>query len=180
MIYICMANGTEEIEALTPADVLRRAGFSVRTIGINGKTVTGSHNIPLVCDCTPEQAPVEDMDMIVLPGGMPGTRELDASPHVRRYVEYALEHDKWIAAICAAPVILGHMGILRGRRAVCFPGFENELEGAKLQDAYVCTDGKIITGRGMGAALPFSLKLLECLSDEATAAAMAKNLQCSR
>lgn len=178
MIYVFMADGTEEIEALTPVDVLRRGGLEVRTVGIGGKTVTGSHQIPLVCDLTPQEVDMQKIEMLVLPGGMPGTNVLDASPDVQRFLDFAQENGRWIAAICAAPSILGRRGMLRGRKAVCFPGFEKELAGAEVCNQPVCMDGKLITGKGMGAALPFALKLLEALTDKDTAQAMAETLQC--
>lgn len=178
MIYVFMADGTEEIEALTPVDVLRRGGLEVRTVGIGGKTVTGSHQIPLVCDLTPQEVDMQKIEMLVLPGGMPGTNVLDASPDVQRFLDFAQENSRWIAAICAAPSILGRRGMLRGRKAVCFPGFEKELAGAEVCNQPVCMDGKLITGKGMGAALPFALKLLEVLTDKDTAQSMAETLQC--
>lgn len=179
MIYVFLANGCEEIEALTPVDILRRAERDVRTVGVGGKTVTGSHGIPIVCDLTEDEVIPGEMEMVILPGGMPGTLNLEKSEIVRSVVKYAAETGKWVAAICAAPSILGHMGLLKGRSAACFPGFEDQL-GAKAYEGPVCVDGKFVTARGMGVSVEFSLKLVELLTDAARAKKLASSLQCIR
>ncbi len=178
MIYIFLADGCEEIEALTPVDVLRRAGCEVKTVGVGGKTITGAHQIPITCDMTETEVTYSGMEMVVLPGGMPGTRNLEASQTVLSAVKYAAENGIWVAAICAAPSILGHMGLLKGRHATCFPGFEGELTEAKVTGERVCADGKWITARGMGVALEFSLKLAEVLRGMETAQKLSESLQC--
>jgi len=180
MIYIFLADGCEEIEALTPVDVLRRAGCEVKTVGVGGKTITGAHQIPITCDMTEAEVTYQGLEMVVLPGGMPGTRNLEASQTVLSAVKYAAENGIWVAAICAAPSVLGHMGFLKGRKATCFPGFEGELAGAKVTGEPVCTDGKWITARGMGVALEFSLKLAEVLQGLETAQKLSESLQCPR
>lgn len=168
MVYLLLADGFEETEALLPLDILRRGGVEVRTVGITGKTVTGSHGIPVVADLLPADinAPT---DMVILPGGIPGATNLDASDEVDKLLSAAAEGGKRLAAICAAPLVLGHRGLLKGRRAVCFPGFEKELEGATLVSERVVTDGNITTAVGMGAAAEFGFALLTLLKGRETA-----------
>ncbi len=178
MIYIFLAEGFEEIEALTPVDILRRAGQQVCTVGVGGgKIIRGSHGIGVECDLSDAEISPEKMDMIILPGGMPGTLNLEKSPVVQEMIDYAVANGKWVAAICAAPSILGHKGLLSGKVATCFPGFEQELEGAIPGD-YVCVDGKTVTARGMGVAAEFALKLVELLTDAQKANALRLSLQC--
>lgn len=177
MIYVFLADGFEEMEALAPVDILRRAGLTVQTVGIGGKTVTGSHGIPVVADCLEADVVLEQAEMVILPGGK-GTPHLDASELVARSVRYCVEHDRWVGAICAAPSVLGHLGVLKGKTATCFPGFEKELTGAKLSEAYAVRDGKIITGRGAGASVEFALTIVAALCGEDKAAALRENMQC--
>lgn len=164
MVYLFLAEGFEEIEALCVLDFLRRAGVDVTTVGVGGKVANGSHSIPVVCDITEaELDDTKDFDMIILPGGMPGSTNLDKSPFVDRMIKRAVEMDKFICAICAAPFILGKRGILNGKSATCYPGFEKELLGAKILNQGVVRDGKIITGRAMGSAHDFGLEIVEAL-----------------
>lgn len=162
MVAVFLAEGFEEIEALTPVDVLRRAGADVKTIALGrSKTVKGAHGIPVVADMTLSQLG-EDVkpEMLVLPGGMPGTLNLKKNKRLMSMVKEAADEDRWVAAICAAPSILGELGLLAGRRAVCYPGFEPSMSGATLAPkAKVVRDGNIITGKGMGVALTFALVL---------------------
>ena len=165
MVFLFLADGFEEIEALTPVDLLRRAGVEVVTVGVGGKTVTGSHGITISADVGAEEALAmlaagTIPEMIVLPGGMPGAATLDASPLVDTFIDAAEKANAYIAAICAAPMILGKRGLLRGRHATCFPGFEEYLEGAAYMDVHTVTDGRYITGRAMGAATEFALALI--------------------
>lgn len=178
MIYVFIGHGFEEIEALTVVDVLRRAELEVRTVGIGGRQVTGSHGITVVCDIEDLDASPESLNMIVLPGGMPGTLTLEKSPVVQSFIDFAADNGKWIAAICAAPSILGHKGLLRDRSAVCFPGYEEQLAGAEISRDYVCVDGRYVTGKGMGVALDFSLKLVELLVSRERAQTLKASLQC--
>ncbi len=163
MIYVFLANGFEEVEALTPVDVLRRAGCEVKTVGVGGKEITGSHKICVKADMEVTDIEIDKAEMVVLPGGIPGTPNLEQSDAVRAAVEQAAKNGAWVAAICAAPSILGHLGLLKGRRATSYPSFEKELIGAEVTHAPVEVDGTFITGRGAGAALPFALKLAEVL-----------------
>ena len=179
MIVLFMANGTEEIEALTPVDLLRRAGVEVTVVGVGGKQVTCSHGVTVTCDVADTEWSIPDhLEGVVLPGGMPGTRNLDASSVVNEALNTASSPEKLIAAICAAPLILGRRGLLEGRKATCFPGFEGELAGAHIVSDPVCHDGNIITARGAGVALPFALGLVSALCGEEKARALAGEIQC--
>ncbi len=178
MIYVFLADGFEEIEALAPVDILRRAGFEVVTVGVTGKTVTGSHNIPVVADITCDSVTTDKLEGVVLPGGMPGTLNLEKDATVKRLVDFAVNNKIMLAAICAAPSILGHKGILAGKSATCFPGFENELEGAVLSTDGVVTDGDIITGQGAGVALEFGFALVSYLKDKETAENLRISMRC--
>lgn len=182
MVYVFFADGFEELEALTPVDVLRRAGVRVTTVGIGAREITGAHQIAVTCDTTAESVAPEDLEMVVLPGGMPGTKNLEASPVVMSFLDKALAEHKWIAAICAAPSILGHRGILRGKEAICFPGFEQALEGAVLSERHVCVDesgeSRVVTAKGAGVALEFALTLVSCLKGETAARALRESMQC--
>ena len=180
MIVLFMANGTEDIEALTPADLLRRAGVEVTIVGIGGRRVTGSHGITIECDAADDKwKSPDDLQGVILPGGMPGTRNLDASSVVDETLRLAMSKGAIVAAICAAPLILGRRGLLKGRRATCFPGFEKGLVGAQLERIPVCRDGEIITARGAGAALAFGLELVSALCGSERANALAGEIQCS-
>lgn len=178
MVYLFLANGFEEAEALVPCDILRRAGCDVMLTGVGAKKITGSHGIHVECDITVEEVSVTNMEMIILPGGMPGTSHLFESKHVRSAITYAADNDIFIAAICAAPSILGRLGYLKGRRATCFPGFEKYLLGAYHAEDLVVTDGKIITAKGMGVALEFGLTLAAALKGEQTANEIKAAVQC--
>ncbi len=164
MVYLFLADGFEEIEALCVLDFLRRAGVYVKTVGVSGKTATGSHSIPVICDMTEDELDTgADFDMVILPGGLPGSTNLDKSCVVDKIINRAYSEGKYLCAICAAPFILGKRGFLNGKRATCYPGFEKELTGAQLVDAGVVRDGKIITGRAMGSSHDFALEIVEAL-----------------
>lgn len=162
MIYVFLADGFEETEAIAPIDLLRRSGKKVITVGVGDNIITGSHGIPVVTDTIAQEAPLTDeLEMIVLPGGMPGTLNLEKSPYVQAAIDYCVKNNKYIGAICAAPSILGHKGLLKGKTAVCYEGFEAQLEGADIGNTSVAEDGIFITARGAGVAVPFGLKLVE-------------------
>lgn len=164
MIYVFLAQGFEEVEALAPIDLLRRCGKEVITVGVNDNIIVGSHNIPIVTDTITQEIKLDDtLEMIILPGGMPGTINLENDPAVQEAIDFCVKNDKFIGAICAAPSILGHKGILKNKKAVCFEGFENQLEGADISKDSVMADGNIITARGAGVAVQFGLKLVEVL-----------------
>lgn len=162
MIYVYLANGFEETEAITPIDMLRRAEKKVITVGVGDNVVMSSHGIPVVTDTVVQEAPLTDeLEMIVLPGGMPGTLNLEKSEYVQQAIDFCMEKNLPVGAICAAPSILGHKGILRGRKAVCYQGFEAQLDGAEIGTGAVAVDGNIITARGAGVAMQFALALVE-------------------
>lgn len=178
MILMFLANGFEEVEALTPLDVLRRAGERVVTVGIGGREITGSHNITVLADTDDTHLPDEAPDMVILPGGMPGAATLDASPVVDRVLADAAARGAFLTAICAAPMILGKRGYLKGKLATCFPGFEEHLHGASVRrNVGVVQDGSIITAAGMGVALDFGLVLVEALQNEDAAAKLRAAVQ---
>ena len=160
MIILLLADGFEEIEALTPVDMLRRAGLNVKTVAISGKSAVGAHGIEVICDATTEDIDLTYVDMAIFPGGMPGSVNLDASPYTDKVIKAVNDNGGRLAAICAAPLVLGRRGLLRGKRATCYPGFENELEGAIVSGESVVTDGNITTAMGMGVALEFSKELI--------------------
>ena len=174
MILVLLANGFEEIEALTPVDMLRRAGLEVKTVGISGIRAVGSHGIAVECDATPDDVNLSRVKAVIFPGGMPGAENLDKSPFSDKAIDAALKNGGHLAAICAAPLVLGRRGLLRGRRAVCYPGFEGELVGANILDKRVVTDGNITTAVGMGAALEFALEIVQILTDEKRAEELSR------
>ncbi len=179
MVYAFLAEGFEETEAIAPIDLLRRAGVHVTTVGVTGKNVTGSHGIPITADITADAfKPAADIEMIILPGGMPGTLNEEKSDTVQAAIDYCVKNDRWIGAICAAPSILGHKGLLRNRTAVCYPGFEKDLEGAKIGSGGVARDSKIITARGAGVAVDFGLALIEALVGADLAAQIRASIVC--
>ena len=178
MIAVFLANGFEEIEALATVDILRRAGLEILTVGVDADTPVGAHAMPIQADISQEKLDVAALSAVVLPGGMPGTRNLDASPVVHASLDYAILHKLPVGAICAAPSILGRRGLLQGRRATCYPGFESALTGATLSEEPVITDGQFTTARGAGVAVDFALELVRILVDEQTALAIRGSIQC--
>lgn len=176
MVYMFLANGFEEVEALCPLDLLRRAGISTATVGIGGSAVTGAHGITVLTDMTEAEYADDAPEMVILPGGMPGTANLDASATVDAALRTAYACGAAIAAICAAPSVLGKRGYLQGVRAVCFPGFEADLHGAILmpEGHRVVTDRRFVTAVGMGAATEFGLALVRLLKGDACAQALAE------
>lgn len=163
MVYVLLGTGFEEVEALTPVDLLRRAGISVLTVGVSGRTVTGGHGIKLEADVSLEEVDLTRMDMIVLPGGLGGVASLRESRMALDAVRFAWENGKFVAAICAAPTILGELGITDGHQAVCYPGCEDGMGSAHVLTLPTVTDGKLITGASAGCAVPFSLALITAL-----------------
>lgn len=176
MIYLMLADGFEEIEALTPLDILRRAEIEVKTVGVTGKTVTGAHGIKAQADILIEDIELNSMSGIILPGGMPGTLNLKADKAVESAIHYAADNNLLIAAICAAPSILGALGLLKNKEAICFPGFENELKGAVLSENRVVKSGNIITAAGAGVAAEFGFEILSHLKDNTTAEKLKKSM----
>ena len=169
MIYMFLAEGFEEVEALAPLDLIRRAGLEIKTVGVGSKTVTGSHGISVTADITVDELADNTHDMVILPGGMPGTKNLDANETVHKAISDAIKNGAYVCAICAAPMILGKLGLLVGKKATCFPGFEEYLAGAIVTGDKVAVDGRIITAKGMGAAIEFGLAIVAELKGKATA-----------
>ena len=179
-VYLFLANGFEEIEALTPVDLLRRAGIEIQTVSITAdRMVTGSHGIAVEADLTLEEADFERAQVLVLPGGLPGTTNLgNCLVLTEELKRFAAEERRKVAAICAAPSVLGQLGLLKGKRAICFPGWEEKLEGAQIEEgAKAVVDGNVITSRGMGTAVEFSLALVKELKDRETAEKLAASIQ---
>lgn len=176
-IGIFMAQGCEEIEGLTVVDVLRRGGIEIDMISITSeKEIKGSHNIHFFADVLGKDIKMEDYDGIILPGGMPGTMNLLESGDVLKVVKELYKKGKLVAAICAAPMVLGHCGILEGKKATCHPGFEEKLTLAIPVEKKVVRDGNVITSRGMGTAIEFALEIMDYFKGEEAAAEVAKGL----
>ncbi len=174
-IAVHLASGFEEIEAITIIDVLRRAGFNVTTVSIQeNKLVVGSHKIPVLADMLFEEVDYKAIDMIILPGGMPGSKNLDQHEGLKSKILSFHNAQKPLGAICAAPLVFGHLNILNGKDAVCYPGYEAELYGAHVKMAPALVSGNVFTGRGVGAALAFSLKIVEMLDSKEKAEKLAK------
>lgn len=164
MVYVHLANGFEEIEALTVVDLLRRANIDVKTVSIEEKTVTGAHNIEVNADLMFDEADYEACHMIVLPGGMPGTINLENHEKLSKQIDLFYAQKKYISAICAAPMILGHKGYLDNKITTIYPGMEDEMGDVMEQSKEkVAVDGNIITGRGPGCAMDFALKIIEVI-----------------
>ncbi len=177
-IIVFLATGFEEIEAITPVDVWRRAGFDVKTISVTGeKTVTGSHGIPVIADYLFEKSICKDADLLFLPGGMPGSANLDKHEGLRSVILDFNKENKYITAICAAPFVLGHNGILIDKKATCYPGYEKELSGAEATGKSIEKDGKIITGKGPGVAMKFALEIVSVLKTNSDADKLAEQMQ---
>ena len=165
--YVFLADGFEDIEALAPVDILRRGGVEVKTVSINPTTaVTSAHSVEVKADILFTDADLSDADLLVLPGGMPGAKNLDEHEGVCKALTRQAESGRLVGAICAAPMVLGHLGILRGKQATCYPGFESEVQCADYTTAPVTVDGNIITGKGPGASLAFGFTLLRHLKGE--------------
>ena len=172
--YLLFAEGLEECEGLITLDILRRAGLETYTVSVeDAHTVVGAHGVPVTCDRTLPELLAAPPELVVLPGGMPGTTNLAKSPAVETLVRRTLEHGGRAAAICAAPSVLAQYGLLAGRRATCYPGMEPEMCGAVMQNAGVVRDGNFITGRAAGSAFAFGLALVEALCGAETAARIA-------
>ena len=177
MVYLFLAEGHEEIEALTVVDLLRRAGLEIETVSITGLSqVPGSHKIVTMADRHISDIDFNKADMLVLPGGMPGTLNLEMCAPLMEAVDSFAKNGKWIAAICAAPTVFGRRGLLEGKVACCYPDMEKDLRGAKVSYDNVCVDGNIITSRGMGTAIDFALTIISKLKDEKAATELAKKI----
>ncbi len=161
MLYMFLAEGFEETEAIASLDVIRRAGIEIKTVGVSGREVCGSHGVKVLADIEMSEVSFENMQGVILPGGMPGTTNLQNDEEVKKCVLYCAENNLLIAAICAAPMVLGGLGLLKGKNAVCYPGFEQYLDGAKLCTDGAVSDGNIVTGKGAGASMLFGAKIVD-------------------
>lgn len=162
MIYLFLANGFEEIEAIATVDIIKRAGLKITTVGVGGSEIIGAHNIPVKSDICETELDFNDINMVILPGGMPGTTNLAKSEVVKDALIYCNANDKYISAICAAPSVLGKYGLLKNKNFTCYPGCEDGIDGNYTKEK-VTVDGKIITGIGPGATFDFAFKIVETL-----------------
>ena len=179
-VYVFLANGFEDVEALIPVDVLRRGGVEVVTVSVDNDSqmVESAHGVVMLADAVIADCDLTDADLLLLPGGMPGASNLFACEELRKALVYQQEAGKMIAAICASPaVVLGQMGLLQGLRATCYPGFEQLLDGAEYTGELCTVDGLMVTGEGPAAAFPFAYTLLAMLQDEATAEQVATGMR---
>jgi protein deglycase len=175
-ICVPLAEGFEEVEAVTLIDVLRRAGFRVETCGLNSLQVRGSHGIAITADIAIDQALKDAWDLIVLPGGMPGATNLRDDERVGKLLEGAFGSGAYIGAICAAPIALAHFGFLKGKKATSYPGFAAQMPGAEYRDDRVVIDGKVLTSRAPGTAMEFALAITELLAGSAKADELRKQM----
>lgn len=172
-VFEFLATGFEEVEALAVVDVLRRAGVDIKTVSVTGdKMVAGSHGIEVKADLTFEEANLPDADLLLLPGGLPGSTNLLVHEGLRQALLTQVENGKKVGAICAAPMVLGDLGILKGKKATCYPGCEDKMIGADYTAALCTVDGNIITGAGPAATFPYAYKILEWFVDDATIQAL--------
>lgn len=164
MVYLLLGEGFEEAEAIIPADLLRRAGVEVRLVSLGEPTVTSARGFTLAADCTLDETNVEEMEMLILPGGLGGVESIQMNLFAMAFIQKACERGCYVAAICAAPTILANLGVLDRRHAVCYPGMEEEMGSAVIRKGHpVVEDGRFITGEAAGAGFEFGLKLVEVL-----------------
>ena len=174
MVYLIYGNGFEETEAMAPLDCLRRAGIPVTTLGIGGTEITSAHQVVMKADAPIEDADLDAMEMLILPGGLGGVAEIKASAQAEKLIRYAADNGRWLCSICAGPTIPGGMGLLEGKCAVCYPGMEDGMVGPKVQKgSQVVVDGKTVTAEAAGSAMAFGLKLVECLAGREAAEKVA-------
>lgn len=181
MVYVFLANGFEETEAIAPIDMLRRAKLDVKTVGIGGRDVESSHGIPMKADISDSEAELSDkLEMIVLPGGTLGTENLDKSPVVQSAIDFCVKNKIPMGAICAAPSIFGKKGLLKGAEATAFPDYRKYLEGAKIAECNVITDGLFTTAAGAGVSVEFGLELVSVLKGKELSSSIRKQIQCEK
>ncbi|MDD3169632.1 MAG: DJ-1/PfpI family protein [Eubacteriales bacterium] len=173
MVYVHLADGFEEIEALTVVDVLRRGEIAVEMVSMTeSRTVRGAHDIVVTADRLFRETDYGKCDMIVLPGGMPGTANLGEHEGLSKQLCAFAQNGKWIAAICAAPSVLGKLSLLKGKRATSYPGYESQMIGVDYREERVVRDGNLITSRGPGTAMEFALELVKVLKNDQTVSAL--------
>ena len=177
MVYMLLGTGFEETEAIAPLDLLRRAGIPVKTVGLNGKYISGGHGITVEADITPEEMDLDQMEMLILPGGLGGVASIRASEAAMNAIRFGYEQDRFLAAICAGPTVFADLGITDHKNVTCYPGCETQMGNAKCDDAVPCVrDGKLITGASAGCAIAFGLQLIEALKGTDTAAAIGQQI----
>lgn len=177
-VYEFLADGFEDIEALAPLDILKRGGVEVVTVSVMGrKDVVSAHGVTMMADTLIDECAFCDADLLFLPGGMPGATNLNECEPLRKALQEHHENGRLVAAICAAPLVLGGLGMLSGRNATCYPGFENTLTGANYTAELVTVDGNIVTGEGPAAALPFGYQLLRMLKNDTIAQEVAAGMR---
>ena len=176
MVYVLLGTGFEEVEAIAPIDLMRRAGIQVLTVGVDGKAVTGGHGITVEADITLEQMDLTDLEMIVLPGGLGGVATARSSQAALDALKFAYENDKYVAAICAGPTVLAELGIIGTKKATCYPGCEGGMADATVVEAACVAEGKLITGASAGCAIPFALALIEALKGKEVATQIEKQI----
>lgn len=176
MVYMLLGTGFEETEAIAPLDLLRRAGVEVKTVGLNGKVIYGSHGIGVEADMEISQIDLKDLEMIILPGGLGGVASIRGCQAAMDAVRYAYENGKYTAAICAGPTVLADLGIVDGKNATCYPGCEGQMGAANMVEAAAVTDGKLITGTSAGCAVPFGLALITALKGQEEADRIAQQI----
>jgi 4-methyl-5(b-hydroxyethyl)-thiazole monophosphate biosynthesis len=177
MVYVLLGTGFEEMEAIAPIDLLRRAGIPTLTVGVDSKIVKGGHNIGVEADITIDEMDLTDLDMIVLPGGLGGVATARASEKALNALRFAWENDKYVAAICAGPTVLADLHITDGKNATCYPGCESGMGSAVVaNNAAAVRDGKLITGTSAGCAVTFGLELISALKGEAAAKVIADQI----
>ena len=177
MVYMLLGTGFEETEAVAPLDLLRRAGVAVQTVGLNGKIIYGSHGIGIETDIEIGQMDLTDLTMIVIPGGLGGVASIRSCQEAMDALKFAADNGKFVGAICAGPTVLADLGITDGKNATCFPGCEDGMGSANMQENKAAVrDGKIITGTSAGCAIPFGLKLIEALKGKDEADRIARQI----
>lgn len=178
MVYLFLADGFEIIEALSPVDTMRRAGIEVKTVGITGSVVESSCKVKVTADILSDEVDLDSADAVVIPGGLPGVTNLENSDFVKNSLVKAAKDGKLVCAICAGPSLLGKLGILKGKKAIVYPGFESYLEGADLSCEHVIKDGNIITAKGAGVSVDFGLEIVAALKGKAEAERVRASIQC--
>ena len=176
MVYMFLGTGFEETEAIAPLDLLRRAGVEIATVGLNGKVIYGGHGIGVEADLEIGQLDLTNLEMVILPGGLGGVASIKGCSAAMDAIRFAYENGKFVAAICAGPTILASLGITDGKHATCYPGCEEQMGTAIMENAAAVTDGRIITGTSAGCAIPFGLQLIAALKGQEAADTIAKQI----
>lgn len=176
MVYMFLGTGFEETEAVAPLDLLRRAGVEVKTVGLNGKVITGSHGIPITADLEIGEISLQDLEMVILPGGLGGVASIRSCKAALDLIRYAWNSGAYVAAICAGPTVLADLGITEGKNATCYPSCTCGMGNAIIHEESAVRDGRVITGASAGCAVPFGLKLIEALKGEAEAMRIASQI----